>query len=53
MKVLKSVLAVSMALATCGAAIASDGGAGLMGGRHDFIGRSNFIPSAGTVAVGL
>ena len=53
MKVLKSVLAVSMALATCGAAIASDGGAGLINGRHDFINRANFIPSAGTVAVGL
>jgi len=35
-----------MAMATCGAAIASDGGAGLVNGRHDFINRSNFIPSA-------
>jgi len=43
MKVLKSVLAVSLALATCGAAIASDGGAGMINGRHDFVNRSNFL----------
>jgi len=43
MKVLKSVLSVSLALATCGAAMASTGGAGIFGTRHDFATRSNFL----------
>jgi len=45
MKVLKSVLAVSLALATCGAAVASTGGAGITGTRHDFATRTNFLGS--------
>jgi len=43
MKVSKSVLAVSLALATCGAAMASSGGAGIYNTRHDFAVRSNFL----------
>jgi len=45
MKVSKSVLAVSLALATCGAAMASTGGAGIYNTRHDFAVRSNFLGS--------
>jgi len=43
MKVSKSVLAVSLALATCGAAMAATGGAGIYNTRHDFAVRSNFL----------
>jgi len=43
MKVSKSVLAVSLALATCGAAMASSGGNGIYNTRHDFAVRSNFL----------
>jgi len=48
MKVSKSVLAVSMVLATMGTAMASDGGAGIKGTRHDFATRSNFLGSQAT-----
>jgi len=43
MKVSKSVLAVSLALATCGAAMASAGGGGIYNTRHDFATRDNFL----------
>jgi nitrate reductase cytochrome c-type subunit len=45
MKVLKSVLAVGLAIATCGAAMAATGGAGILGTRHDFATRTNFLGS--------
>lgn len=45
MKVLKSVLLVSLALASSGVAMASVGGNGILGTRHDFATRSNFLGS--------
>lgn len=45
MRVLKSVVAVSLALATIGAAMASSGGKGILGTRHDFATRINFLGS--------
>lgn len=43
MRVLKSALLVSLALATSGAALASTAAAGLIGTRHDFATRAMFL----------
>ncbi|MDD2918861.1 cytochrome c3 family protein [Rhodoferax sp.] len=45
MKVLKSALAVSMVLATMGTAMASTGGTGITGTRHDYATRTNYLGS--------
>lgn len=45
MKVTKSVLLVALALSVSGVAMASKGGAGIKGTRHDFATRTNFLGS--------
>lgn len=47
MKVLKSVLAVTLAFATTGVALASKGGEGIYNTRHDYATRTNYL---GTIA---
>lgn len=45
MKVTKSALLVALALSVSGVAMASSGGAGIKGTRHDFATRTNFLGS--------
>jgi len=52
MKVTKSALLVALALSVTGAAMASVGGTGIKGTRHDFATRNNFLGSQTTGTAG-